>query len=168
MARMMINQSLITMMFSTSAKKRRSHYYSSEVVTATTKIQTGEISQAQAVYDYGIPCQTLPRKYSKKRKILAEKNTAPITVLGEAAEKDLVQWALDIQTQGLPEIQDMIIQKGYEINRYMFGSMSSVGLSGCGRCGQFMSRHHELILRMTQVIKQARNEASFKGSQSFF
>ena len=50
-----------------------------------------------------------------------------LPVLGEAAEKDMVQWALAMQKQGLPVGQEMIIQKASGIHRYMFGSMLSVG-----------------------------------------
>ena len=62
----------------------------------------------------------------------------------------------------------MIIQKDSEIHHYMFDSMRSVGSVGQGWCGQFMSRHGELTLRTTQVIKQAMNEASLEGLQKLF
>ena len=83
-------------------------------------------------------------------------------MLGEAADKDLVHWALAIQKQGLPVGQEMIIQKASEIQRYMFGSIRSVRSVGWGWCDQFMSRLFELTLITSQVIKRARNEASLE------
>ena len=89
-------------------------------------------------------------------------------MLGEAAEKDLVQWDLAMQKQGIPMVREMIIQKASDIHRYMLGSICSVGLVGRGWCGQFMSPHGELTLRTAQVIKRARNEAILEGLWSFF
>ena len=47
-----LSQSLLKMMSSPSVKKTRKNYSSSDVDKATTKIQTGEISQAKAVRAY--------------------------------------------------------------------------------------------------------------------
>ena len=91
-----------------------------------------------------------------------------LPVLGEAAGNDLVQWDLDMHKQGLLVGQYMIIQKAYEIHRYMFGSMHSVGLVGRGCCDRFMSQNGEFSLRTTQVIKRVRKEAILEGLQSFF
>ena len=99
---------------------------------------------------------------------MTEKRPGPIPVLGEAAEKDLVQWALATQKQGLLVGQDVIIQKASEIHHYMFASMRSVGSDGRGWCDRFKSQHRELTLRMAQVIKRARNEASLEGLRNFF
>ena len=57
---------------------------------------------------------------------MTENRPGYIPVMGEAAEKDLVQWALAIHKQDLLVGRDMIIQKASEIHRYMFGSMHSV------------------------------------------
>ena len=90
-ARALIDQSLPNMMSSTSMKKRRKNYSSSDTDEAITKIQTGEISQAKSVHEYVIPCQILVRKCNNKRYNLADKIPGSLPVLGEAAEKDLVQ-----------------------------------------------------------------------------
>ena len=89
-------------------------------------------------------------------------------MLGEATEKDLVKLALAVQNQGLPVGRKMVTQKAYEIHRYMFGSMRSVGLVCWGWCDLFMSRHGKLTLRTAQVIKRAGNNASLEGLRSFF
>ena len=68
-------------------------------------------------------------------------------MLGKEAEKDLVQWALAMQKQGLPVGRDMIIQKAQEIQCLMYGALRSVGLVGRRWCDQFMNRHQELTLR---------------------
>ena len=79
-----------------------------------------------------------------------------------------MQWSLAIHKQGLPVGQEMIIQKTSEIHRYMFGSMRSVGFVGWVWRDQFMSQHGKLTLRMAQVIKRERKEASLEGLRSFF
>ena len=89
-------------------------------------------------------------------------------MLGEAAYKDLVQWAFAMQKQCLQVGREIIIQKASEINRYIFGSIQSVG-SVCWRwCDLFMSLYGELTLRTVQVVMQVRSEASLEGLQSFF
>ena len=70
---------------------------------------------------------------------MAENSPASINVMTKAPEKDLVQWDLYMNTQGLPVGWDMIIPKSYDINHYMIGSMRSVGLVGRLWCGQLMS-----------------------------
>ena len=42
---------------------------------------------------------------------MEEKGPVLTPILGEAAEKDLVQWSLDMQKQGLSVGRDMIIHK---------------------------------------------------------
>ena len=69
---------------------------------------------------------------------MAEKRSGPTALLGEATEKDLVQWDLAIKKQGLPMGWDMIIQKAQEIHHYMYGSIHSVGSVGCGWCDILM------------------------------
>ena len=69
---------------------------------------------------------------------MAEKRTGSLLFLGESPDKDLLQWALAIQKQGLPVGGEMTIQKAYEIHRYMFGSMRSCGSVGRGWCDGFM------------------------------
>ena len=149
-------------------KKRRKNYSSSDVDEAITKIQTGEISQAKAVCKYGIPRQTLVQKCRNKIENLTEKRPGSLPVLGESADKGLVQWTLYMQKQGLPVGREMIIQKASEIHRYMFVSMRYVGLIGWGRCERFTSRHGKLTLRTAQVIKRARKEAISETLQSLF
>ena len=147
------DQSLLKMMSSPSMKKRRKNYSSDNADKAIKNIETGEISQAKAVREYGIPHRTLARKCKNKRENVAEKRPCTLPVLGEAAEKGLVQWALAMQKQGLPVGWEMTIHKASETHRYMFGSMCSVGSVGRGWCDQFMSRHGELTLRTALVIK---------------
>ena len=53
-------------------------------------------------------------------------------MLVEVADKDLVQWDLEMQKQGLLVGQEMIIQKSSEIHHYMFVSVRSVGSVGQG------------------------------------
>ena len=89
-------------------------------------------------------------------------------MMGEIEEKDLVQWFLSTQKQGLPVGREIIIQKASEIHRYMFGSMLSVGLVGRGWCDRFMSFLDESTLRTVQVIKRTRNKVRLEGLQSFF
>ena len=62
----------------------------------------------------------------------------PTTVKGGSTYKDLVQWALAMQKQGLTVVRYMIIKNPQEIHRYMFGSMRYVGSFGLGWCNQFM------------------------------
>ena len=90
---------------------------------------------------------------------MAEKRTGSLPVMGESAEKYLLQLALAMNKQGLPVEREMIIHKASEIQRYMFGSMHSVGLFGRGWCDQFMSQNGELTLRTAQVIKRERKKA---------
>ena len=73
-ARVMIYQSLLNIMSYPSVKKRSKNHSSGDVDKSIKKIQTGKISQAKAVYEYGIPCQTLARKCKKKRDNVAEKS----------------------------------------------------------------------------------------------
>ena len=113
-------------------------------------------------------CRTLARKCKKKRENVAEKRPGPTPVLGEATEKDLIQWALTIQKQGLPVGRDMILRKAQEIHRYMYGSTHSIGSVGCGWCDRFIIQHHELTLRTARVIKRARNEASWRVCRASF
>ena len=63
---------------------------------------------------------------------MAEKRLGSLPVLVEVVEKDLVKWDLDTQKQGIPVVQDMIIQKAFEIHHYMFGSIHPVGFIGWG------------------------------------
>ena len=90
-------QSLLKMMSSLYVKKRRNNYSSGDVDEAITNIQKGEISQAKSVRKYGIPRQMLAQKCKNKREIVAEKRPGSLPVLREAAEKDLLQWALAMQ-----------------------------------------------------------------------
>ena len=87
------DQSLLKMVPSPSLKKRRKNYSSGDVGEAITKIQTGEILQVKAVLVYGIQHLTLARKCKNKLENVAENRPCSLPVLGEAAEKDLVQWA---------------------------------------------------------------------------
>ena len=56
--RTLSDQSLLKMMSSLSVKKRRNNYSSGDVDEAITKIQAGDILQAEAVREYDIPLQT--------------------------------------------------------------------------------------------------------------
>ena len=87
-------------------------------------------------------------------------------VLGEVADKYVVQWSLAIQKQDLPVGREMITKKASEIHCCMISSMRSIGSVGWGWCDQFMSRLFELTLITSQVIKRARNEASLEGLRS--
>ena len=89
-------------------------------------------------------------------------------MLGETTDNDLVQWTFARKNWGVPARWDMIIKKAQEIHWYMFGFMRSVGSVGCGWCYQFMVQQRKLTLRMAQVIKRARNEASLEGLGRFF
>ena len=99
---------------------------------------------------------------------MVEKRPDYLPVLGEASEKDLVKWILVMKKHGLPVGREMIIQKASEIDRYMFGFTRSLGSVVRGYCKQFMSRHCELTLRTSQIIKRARNKASLEVLWSFF
>ena len=156
------------MMSSTYAKKKRSNYSSNDVENSITKIQTGEISKAEYVQEYRITRQTLVWICKKKRSYVTEKSPCPIPVMGEAADKYLVQWALIMQKQGLSVGRYMIMQEYYEINCYMFGSMHSVVLVGRWWCDKFMSFYGELNLRTAQVIKWARNKSILEGLRRFY
>ena len=167
-ARALSDQSLLKMMSSPSVKNKRKDYSSSDVDETITKIQKWNISRSKKLCEYVIPWRTLAQKCRNKRDNLAKKSPGSLPVLGEAVDKDLVQWALPMQKQGLPVGREMIIQKNYEINRYMFGSIRSVGSVGWGWCDQFMSRHGELTWRTDQVIKRARNKTSLDGLWRLF
>ena len=156
------------MMSSPSVIKKRKNYSSGDVDEAIKNIQIGDISHAKSVCKYEIPIQTLVPECKNKIDDVEEKRLGSLTVLGEAAEKDLVQWSLVIQKQGLLVGRDMIIQKASEIHCYMFGSIRSVGSVGWGWCDQFVSRQGKLALRTAQVIKRARSKAILEGLQSFF
>ena len=67
------------------------------------------------------------KKCNNKIENVAEKIPCYLSVLVEAAKKDLVQWDLAMQKQGLPVGCEMLIHKDFEIHRYMFVSMCSVG-----------------------------------------
>ena len=135
----LIDQSLLKMMSSPSVKKRRKNYSSFDVDKSITRIKTGEISHAKAVCKYVILRQTLARKFRNKRENVSEKSPGSLPVMGEAAEKYLVQWSLAMKKHGLLVGREIIIQKAFEIQRYMFGSMRSVGSAGQGWCVRFMS-----------------------------
>ena len=47
---------------------------------------------------------------------MAENIPGSLPVMGDAPEKDLVQWALAMQKQGLPVGREMIIQKASDIH----------------------------------------------------
>ena len=65
---------------------------------------------------YGIPRQMSARKCKNKRENMAENIPGSLPVMGDAPEKDLVQWALAMQKQGLPVGREMIIQKASDIH----------------------------------------------------
>ena len=117
------DHSLVKMISSLSVKNKRKNYSSGDVDKSITKIETGDISQARAVRKYGITHQKLAWKCNKNIENVEEKRPGYLTVIGEASEKYLVQWTLEMQKQGLPVGRWMINQKDYEIYRYMFGSM---------------------------------------------
>ena len=75
----------------------------------TTKIQTGEISEAKDIRKCGIPRQSLAWKFKKKIDNVSENRLGPIPVLGEATDKDFVQWSLAMHKKGLPVGRYMII-----------------------------------------------------------
>ena len=75
------DQSLLNMMTYPSVKNRRNNYSSGDADEATTNIQTGEISQAKAVREYGIRLQTLARKYRNKLENVADNRTGFLPVL---------------------------------------------------------------------------------------
>ena len=114
--RALSDQSVLKMMSSPSVKNRRKNYSSGDVDEAITNIRTGEISRAKAVKEYGIHSQTLVPKCKNRRDNVAEKRPGSLPVLGESADKDLVQWALFMKKQGLPVGQDMIIHKASEMH----------------------------------------------------
>ena len=60
--------------------------------------------------------RTLAQKCKKKRENVEENRPVQIPVLGEDAQKDLVQCSLAIHKQGPPVVWDMIIQKYQEIH----------------------------------------------------
>ena len=93
-ARVMIYQSLLNIMSYPSVKKRSKNHSSGDVDKSIKKIQTGKISQAEAVREYSIPRRTLGRKCNNKRENLAEKRPGYLPVLREAAKNYLVQWEL--------------------------------------------------------------------------
>ena len=74
---------------------------SGDVDEATTKIKTGEISQAKEVLKYGIPRRMLASTCKNKRDNVAYKRPGPINFLGESDEKDLAERDLAMQKQGL-------------------------------------------------------------------
>ena len=65
--RALSDQSLLKMMSSPSVKNKRKNYSSGDVDKSITNIQTGGISQAKSVCEYGIPRQTLAHKCKNKR-----------------------------------------------------------------------------------------------------
>ena len=123
-------QSLLNLMFSLSVKRRSNNYSSGDIDKDTTKIQTGDISQLKAVREYVIPGWTLARKCNNKIENVSEKRPVSLSMLGEAAEKYLVQWVLAMQKRGISLGREMIIQKVSEIHRYMFGSTHFLGSVG--------------------------------------
>ena len=62
-ARALSEQSLLKMMYFPSVRRNKKNYSYGDVDVAITKIQTGEISQAKAVREYGIPRRMLAQKY---------------------------------------------------------------------------------------------------------
>ena len=71
---------------------KRDNYSSGEIDKSITKIQTGEISQVKSVCGYGILRCTLEINSNKKIDNVEDKRPSQNPFLGEAAEKDLVQW----------------------------------------------------------------------------
>ena len=56
---------------------------------------------------------------------MSEKSPGSLHVMVEAVDKDLVQWDLVMQKQGILVVREMIIHKDSDIHNYMFGSMCS-------------------------------------------
>ena len=133
-ARALNDQSLLNIMYSPFVKKRRKNKSHIDVDESIPNIQIGNISQEKLVREYEIPRRTLARKCKNKIDIVAENSPGPILVLVKAAEKDLVQWSLSMKKQRLLVGHETIISKAYEIHRYMFESIRSVGLVGQGWC----------------------------------
>ena len=90
-------------------RRRGTIILSGDIDEAITKIKTGEISQEKYVREYSIPRQTLVIKSKKKIDNVSEKRPSPTGVLGEDAEKYLVQWSLVMQKHGFPVVLDIII-----------------------------------------------------------
>ena len=144
-----MSHSLLKIISYPSVKKRRKNYSSADIDKAITNIQAGDITRTKAVCGYGIPRQTLARKCKNEKENVAEKMPCSLPVLGETSEKDLVQWSLATQKQGLPMGRETVIKMNSEINRYMFVSVCSVWLVGPGWCDQFRSWHGKLTFLMT-------------------
>ena len=90
-------------------RRRGTIILSGDIDEAITKIKIGDISQEKYVHEYIIPRQTLVIKSKKKIDNVSENRLGPIPVLGEATDKDFVQWSLAMHKKGLPVGRYMII-----------------------------------------------------------
>ena len=113
-------QSVLNMLLPSTKEKREDHSLG-YIGEAITKIESGKMLQVKSVREYNITPQTLARKCKNKIDNMADKRSGPTPFLGEESEKDLFQWALFVQKQGLPVGGYIIIQKIQDIHSlYLF------------------------------------------------
>ena len=77
-------------------EKKKKNYSLGDIYEFIKEIEIGEMSQAKSAREYGIPRETLERKFKKEKDNVAEKRPYLTPVLGEDAENCLVHWSLAI------------------------------------------------------------------------
>ena len=145
---------------------RRKRYAVTDVKNALTFIDEGN-SVMDAYRMFGVPERTLRRMLKRKREGEIVKKPGPNPILTLDNERDLVDWVIAMQKQGLPVTRFMVLEKANEIFHELYGGTRSVGKLSESWLNKLMLRHPHLSLRSSQVIQRCRNEASFDGLNTF-
>ncbi|DBA02788.1 TPA: hypothetical protein N0F65_006578 [Lagenidium giganteum] len=108
---------------------------------------------------YGIPERTLRRKLQRANADIPERSPGPSPVLG-GAETDIYAWVVAMQHRGYSVSRAMLLIKGQQVYRAMFGPTRTAGTIGIGWCERFLHRHPSLSLRNAQLIKRVCNNVA--------
>ena len=114
-----------------------------------------------------IPRRTISERAKKAKDGTQIKKPGPKPILTKEMEEDLQSWVISMQSNGVPVSRDIILVKGNEIYRTMYGNTRSIGFLGRGWLDRFMERHPFLTIRTSQVIKRVWAEATKEGLRIF-
>ena len=78
---------------------------------------------------------------------------SPNPIITNEMEEDLLLWIIGVHINVVTVSRYMIIMKGNEIYRSVYGKASSTGFLGQGLIFRFMNRHIFLTLQSSKIIK---------------
>ena len=93
------------------------------------------------------PKRTITERTKKKRENVELKKPGPSALLNDSMENDIQAWIVGMQSHGHPVTRGMVLVKGNEIYRKLYGTTRSTGFLGRGWLERFMGRHPLLGLR---------------------